>query len=71
MSLLAMVPMAKKRSEVMTRISQEALDQAKLACAFEGLTMAEFISRAVIEVADRAIDRGIAKRNQAKPPKSK
>lgn len=75
MSLVATrIPMAKKqtvkRTDVLTRISPKALEQARLACAFEGVTMTEFVSQAVLDAAERAIDAGIARRKQAKPPKS-
>jgi len=67
MTALATAPMAKKRPELMTRILPDALEAAKLAAVYRGLTLTEYISEVVKVAAERDIEEGHARRKQARP----
>jgi len=62
MPALESVP--KKRLDVMTRVFPEALDAARIACAYRGLSLLEYVSQSLQQVAERDIEEGHARRSQ-------
>lgn len=59
-SMLAGNAMAKGRKDVPVRIDEEALKVAKIAASFKGITLKDYVSAALIEIAKRDIDQGYA-----------
>lgn len=46
----------------LTRVSSKALEVARIACAYEGMSLAEYLSRVILDVASRDADKGHANR---------
>jgi len=53
------------------RIELKAVEVARVAAAYKGLSMAEYITGVVLEAANRDIEEGYRARGQAKPVKTK
>lgn len=71
---LAIEPMAKKkpakppvkREDVLTRIHPRALDDAKTAASFRGMSLVDYVSQVVQQAADRDIEEGYQRRKSLK-----
>lgn len=59
-------PAEKKREDVLTRIGPRALEDAKLAAQYRGITLLEYLTTVVQAAADRDIEEGHARRRQAR-----
>lgn len=69
-------PMAKREQKEVkettpVRLTTEALDAARIAASFQGLTLSEYASAALLEIANRDIERGYQARTQAAPKKGR
>ncbi len=66
------VIMADERKTTAVKLTQEAVDAAKIAAAFKGLTLYEYASQVLLEAANRDIEEGYRHRAGAAPkPKPK
>jgi hypothetical protein len=66
--------MAEGRKTVSLKLSSEAVEAAKIAAAFKGLTLLEYASRVLLEAANRDIEEGYRSRaagRQPSPPRRK
>lgn len=50
----------------LTRVAGASLDGARIACAYRGLSLAEYLSLVIREAADRDIEEGHRQRMQGK-----
>ena len=66
-------PMAKRESKetMPVRLTAEALDAARIAASFQGLTLSEYASAALLEAANRDIEKGYQARTQGATKKGK
>lgn len=69
-------PMAKRdpkeaKETMPVRLTMEALDAARIAASFQGLTLSEYASAALLEAANRDIEKGYQARTQAVPKKGR
>ncbi len=63
---------AMARNDVSTKIDRAVLEECRLAAAFRGMTLAEYLSETMREAARRDIDEGIARRKaRDQKPKGK
>lgn len=69
MPAVATATVSKKRVDVLTRIMPDALRKARIACEYKGMTVVEYVSRVVMEAADRDIKEGHAREYGDKPPR--
>jgi hypothetical protein len=60
-----------KRSNMPVRIDEETLKWARIAASYKGLSVAEYVSRALLEVARRDIHEEHAKLAGGKPVKGR
>lgn len=65
--------MAKKdpRETMPVRLTIEALDAARIAASYQGLNLSEYASAALLEIANRDIERGHQARTQGATKKGK
>jgi hypothetical protein len=53
------------------RIRIDAVEAAKIAASFKGMTVMDYVSDLVLETANRDIEQGYQARSQGKPAKAK
>lgn len=68
MSTLSSVMAESERRTMPVRIELEALEAAKIAAAFKGISVVQYISRVLKEAADRDIEEGYRARAGGSPP---
>ena len=69
MSTALDLPMADREHKTMSiRIGVEALEAAKIAAAFKGMTVMDYVTRLVLEAANRDIEEGYRARAAGHPP---
>ena len=71
MTLLAENPMAPERKNMPVRLNEEALKWARIAASYRGISLAEYASQALIEVAKRDVEQGHAAITKVEKPKGK
>jgi hypothetical protein len=64
-SATAVQSMAKSKA-VLTRIYEDALDDARTAASFREMALVDYLTMVIKEAADRDIDEGYARRKQSR-----
>jgi hypothetical protein len=65
-------PMTERERRTMpVRIGVDALEAAKIAAAYKGISVVEYITRNILEVANRDIEEGHRARTEPPPPKKR